>query len=395
MNSIIRDEIKSRADQLQEENDTLKEEVLMLRQVIDSVDAHIYWKDLAGRIMGINLPNVKALGFKNKAEVVGRYDSELQILAKGCARMISTNDQQVIRQGEPMTFEESTGSTEYLAKKNRLINMKGKVIGLVGVSVDITERKENERLLEQQKNELEAQKAWIQEFVHNFHHDLRTPITGALSNIALLRKLSTKIKDELFHRSLSLVLEGLNAVSQMTDQLYLYTKEPKGQSVCSIGIDIEKMVEQELNIAMLAIGERNIVLDHHFTPRKIPRFYGDYIKLMQIIRNLLSNSVKYTHEGKIEVIVKIIERNKENILLRIKVADTGVGIAKEDKDDIFKMGYRAERHRKSEVHGTGFGLNMVKRNLDQLNGTYGITSVVDQGTEIWVDIPFKLTEDEN
>ncbi|MHC0449472.1 MAG: sensor histidine kinase, partial [Candidatus Lariskella arthropodorum] len=194
-----------------------------------------------------------------------------------------------------------------------------------------------------------------------------------------------------FHRGLSLVSEGMYAISDMTEQLYLYTKEDKEQEKCFIGIDIEKLVKQELNIAMVSIGERNIILDHCFMPRHIPRFYGDYVKVMQILRNLLSNAVKYTHEGKVEVIVQVIQQRKDDILLRIKVADTGAGIAQQDKERIFEVGYRAEKHRKSGVHGTGFGLAVVKKNLDILKGTFGVTSVLGQGTEISVDIPFKTS----
>ncbi|WP_192484726.1 MULTISPECIES: PAS domain-containing sensor histidine kinase [Cysteiniphilum] len=393
MNNVVDNELTNRVRQLEKDNADLIEKNLTLTQIIDAVDAHVYWKDLAGKIVGINKANIKALGFKDKAEVLGRYDSDLIHISGSAAQMISDNDQNVMAKGESMVFEENSVDSTYLAQKNCLKDAEGKVIGIVGVSIDITDRKQKEKALATKTAELKAEKLRIQEFIHNFHHDLRTPITGVLSNLTLLKTQATKIKDDRFHRSLTLVSEGMYAISEMTEQLYLYTKESeesKERMRSCIGIDISKLVMQELNIAMISIGERNIILEHYFMPKHIPRFYGDYVKIMQILRNLLSNAVKYTHEGKIEVIVQIMEHHKESIVLRIKVADTGAGIANEDKERIFESGFRAEKHRKSDVHGTGFGLAIVKQNLDALNGKFGITSILGQGTEIWVDIPFKL-----
>lgn len=387
--------VTDRVYELEKENADLKSKLFCLQQILDTVDANIYWKDLDGKILGMNKSNLESLELALN-EVIGKTDKDLEELNL-YHENLSSNDLRVIELGGSFEFEElspyitkpNISEKLYLSRKNCLKNSDGKVIGLVGVSIDITDRKEKEQALETKALELEAEKLRIQEFIHNFHHDLRTPITGVLSNLALLKTYTIKLKDELFHRGLNLVSEGMYAISLMTEQLYLYTKEAKQNDVCSISIDIEKMVKQELNLAMVSIGDRNIIIDHHFIPRRIPRFYSDYVKIMQILRNLLSNSIKYTHEGKIEVIVQIVKQNKDDMMLRIKVADTGAGIAKEDKDRIFEVGYRAEKHRKSGVHGTGFGLALVKKNLDLLKGKFGVISVLGQGTEIWVDIPYK------
>lgn len=369
----------------------------ILQQLIDQIPANVFWKDLDGYYLGCNASMAAVVG-KSVSEIVGKKDAEINWGMYGEA--LAANDKKALSSHgvvhiEELIVREGQDDKEftYLNSKSPLKTEDGQYCGVIGIAINITDRKQKEKALATKTAELKAEKLRIQEFIHNFHHDLRTPITGVLSNLALLKTQATKIKDDRFHRSLTLVSEGMYAISEMTEQLYLYTKESeesKEQMRSCIGIDIRKLVMQELNIAMISIGERNIILEHYFMPRHIPRFYGDYVKIMQILRNLLSNAVKYTHEGKIEVIVQIMEHHKESIVLRIKVADTGAGIANEDKERIFESGFRAEKYRKSDVHGTGFGLAIVKQNLDALNGKFGITSILGQGTEIWVDIPFKL-----
>ncbi|WP_151192731.1 PAS domain-containing sensor histidine kinase [Cysteiniphilum sp. JM-1] len=367
----------------------------ILQQLIDQIPANVFWKDLDGYYLGCNASMAAVVGM-SVSEIIGKKDTEINWGMYG--ESLAINDKKALFSYGVLQIEETIIRQEqdqkefiYLSSKSPLKSTDGGCCGVIGIAIDITDRKQKEEALATKTVELEAEKVRIQEFIHNFHHDLRTPITGVLSNLALLKTHSAKIKDDQFHRSLALVSEGIYAVSEMTEQLYRYSKDLTQVNACDgVTIDIEKLVQQELNLAMVSIGSRHIVLDHFFMPKHIPRLKGDYIRLMQILRNLLSNSVKYTFEGKIEVIVQILKPLKEGVLLRITVADTGAGIAKEDKERIFEIGFRAEKHRKSAVHGTGFGLALVKQNLEALNGTFGVTSVLGQGTEIWVDIPLKL-----
>ena len=386
---LVTEESEFRA-QIGELNEKIERMTVTFQQLLDQIPANVFWKDRNGYYLGCNELMAKSAG-KARYDIVGKKDQQVDW---GCCwDSLVTNDKEVLRSGSRIQVEEYVINQDgvkviYLNSKSPLIFDK-EIVGTIGVAIDITERKEKEQALVTKTAELEVEKSRIQEFVHNFHHDFRTPLTGVLSSLSVLKKYCSKESNDRIHENLAVVSEGVLTLNEMVEQLYHYTGVVTNGSTYNIAFNINDIVCQEAKIARVAIGDRNIVLET-IVCKNIPRVVGDYVKVMQILRNLLSNSVKYTAEGKIEVIVKVHEHKGDRVILRIKVADTGCGIAKEDKDRIFEMGFRAQQHRMSRLHGTGFGLFVVMQNMKGLGATYGITSVVRQGTEIWIDIPFGL-----
>lgn len=110
--------------------------------------------------------------------------------------------------------------------------------------------------------------------------------------------------------------------------------------------------------------------------KKDIEIYGDKEKLKQVMLNLLNNAIKYSKEGKIEV---IIVDSKKMVLIKIK--DSGIGIAEKDIDRIFERFYRTERDRSSSVPGTGLGLSIVKHILEAHNSQIEVTSKLNEGSE--------------
>jgi CheY-like chemotaxis protein len=120
---------------------------------------------------------------------------------------------------------------------------------------------------------------------------------------------------------------------------------------------------------------------------------GDEIRLNQIILNLLTNAVKYTQKGRVELSIGFLER-KDDIVLRIEVKDTGIGIKKEDIGKLFSSFQRVDETRNRAIEGTGLGLSIVKQLVELMDGELSVHSIYGQGSEFAVSIPQKVLSDE-
>ncbi|APC90770.1 MULTISPECIES: PAS domain-containing protein [Francisella] len=135
----------------------LEQEVKILKQIIDSIDANIYWKDNNGTILGINKANIKVLGLKTKSDAIGKKDTELNT-GEVHREEIFKNDLKVLESKESHTFDEmykiGDKNIYFLSRKSCLTDENGNVIGLVGVSMNISEQKKLQHELEKKNKEI-------------------------------------------------------------------------------------------------------------------------------------------------------------------------------------------------------------------------------------------------
>jgi len=153
------------SDDLKKENKRLKIAITILEdknnnleQIIHSIDANIYWKDLDGKMLGMNKKNLTSLGYDSIDNVLNKKDHEFNVWSKSSASL-SLNDQQVIATGEAQSFEEiindNNNNRILLSRKSPLRSINNKVHGVIGVSMDITEYKELQNELKSRLKELE------------------------------------------------------------------------------------------------------------------------------------------------------------------------------------------------------------------------------------------------
>ncbi|MBI1933731.1 MAG: two-component sensor histidine kinase [Ignavibacteriales bacterium] len=213
------------------------------------------------------------------------------------------------------------------------------------------------------------------EFLGYVSHELRTPIftiqgyletllNGAINDPKVNKKF---IEKALYHSdNLNVLLNDLIDISMIESGLmqlsYRYF------NLFNFFDEIVKQIKP-------TITNENVELVL-FDFNKNVEVYGDKDKLKQVMNNLLSNALKYTQKGKVEIIVIA---NKKSVLIKIK--DTGIGIAEKDIDRIFERFYRTERDRESSIPGTGLGLSIVKHILEAHNSAIEVQSELNVGSE--------------
>ncbi len=245
---------------------------------------------------------------------------------------------------------------------------KANVGGVVVVLQDFTE---------QQKLDLARR-----EFVANVSHELRTPLTSVKSYTETL--LEGTVDDK------KLLLQFLNVInnecdrmtSLVKDLLVLSQLEYKQTRWNKKVFSFQKLSEDVVEKLHLSAKERghqlNIILKD-----KIPKIYGDSYRIEQVIKNIISNAIKYTpKKGKIDVILKHTDGR-----VYINIKDNGIGIPKEDLPRIFERFYRVDKARTRSLGGTGLGLAIAKEIISAHEGTINIESEQDKGTEVVISFP--------
>ncbi len=230
----------------------------------------------------------------------------------------------------------------------------------------------------------EANRAKSQ-FLAKMSHELKTPLNG-ITTITDLLILKSEKNDKKY---LELIKSSSNnLLNLVNDILDLSKLENNSVIVINKSIKIREVLDELTDLCY--IKKRKNVHITTFVSNKVPKVLKlDGNKLKQIISNILSNSVKFTHEGFIDIFVDISSKN----LLSIEIKDTGIGIKEEDINHIFENFNQGTSPLRLEYGGSGLGLAIVKSLISLMGGSINLSSVYNKGTNVIIKLPFEHIED--
>jgi len=227
------------------------------------------------------------------------------------------------------------------------------------------------------ENALLANKA-KSEFLANMSHEIRTPMNGILATLDLMEaKMKTTDLVE-YARTIRVSAESLLQI--INDILDLSKIEAGRLAFETIPFDLHRVLKDVTNLIFASASKKG--LKGKLTIKEtLPRFIkGDPLRLRQILLNLLSNSLKFTREGSIEVEAELIEGDEKTVKLGFRVLDTGVGIKEKHQKELFQEFTQADTSISRKFGGTGLGLAISKRLVEMMNGKIGFESVYGRGT---------------
>ncbi len=246
---------------------------------------------------------------------------------------------------------------------------------------DITERHVIARELEASRDRAWEASRLKSEFLAMMSHEIRTPMNGVIGMAELL--LSTNL-DETQRDYATMIYEESNALLRILNDILDFSRIEAGKVV----LDPVPYSAYELcaHIAEVARrqAERKGLAFHVVLPPGIPVLYGDGGRLRQIVINLITNAIKFTKKGSVSLIVEAEPAGDQQVMLRIHVRDTGVGIAAEKIPSLFEPFVQADSSTTRQHGGTGLGLAIVKRLVTLLNGTIDVVSEPGQGSTFTV-----------
>jgi PAS domain S-box-containing protein len=388
------------ADRVQVEK-ALAEERNLLRTVMDNVPDYIYVKDTESRYLVSNNAFARLLGDVTPDEVVGKTVFEL--FPPEVARTYYADDQEVIRSGNPLLNKEDRpvnkeGRTIWnLTSKIPLRDGSGKIVGLVGLGRDITERKQAEeqirtayqqletknRLL-QQATELAKQKAAEaeaaniakSEFLANMSHEIRTPMNAiiGMTELALETDLSKEQREYL-----ETVQGSADSLLSLLNEILDFSKiEAHRLELEDIDFDLRTALETASEMLAVKAEEAGLEFACRIKPDVSTALVGDPTRVRQIIVNLTANAIKFTQQGEVAIQVETEEEQDSSVLLHFMVSDTGIGIPPEKRETIFESFSQADGSTTRRYGGTGLGLAITRQLVEMMGGRIWVES--EEGT---------------
>lgn len=361
--------------------------------IIAAMPGHVYWQDTNNVYLGCNDLQAKNAGLESRHEIVGKKLSDM--LETKQAKKLDYINKEIMRTGKPYSAEEyatmKNGKAIYLSHKAALRNEKGEIIGLLGISIDITERKEMENKLLKTTQELLKANCTKAEFIMNMSHDIRTPFTGILGSGTILQEsASTPEQQELSGYIVESAEQLLKFINEILDEA-CYDCKHDGHYQQLVSFNVENLLDTIQQIMAATINHKKLNF-HIKCPTNTPaRLIGNKLSIKQILLNLVSNAIKFTEQGgTITLTVSFIPGEANNITLIIQVQDTGIGIPKDKQEVIFERFTRLVPSYSGQHTGNGLGLWKTKQTLKQLKGTISVNSEENQGSIFTCRIPLQL-----
>lgn len=370
--------IENQQLELKKLKDGYEEKIHSLNFILQNLPASIYWKNREGIYLGQNdyaKKNMHALGFTKK--VLGHTDYD--IFPIEIADGFRESDLAVLA-GHNLTTEEIITLFDgkkliFLSTKIPLPDKSKNIIGILGISIDITKQKQ----------------AHIakQEFMKNMAHDLRTPLTG-IQGLAQLQEMGleslekSKEYGQMIHSAGNELLALLNAVIQVIDTEHMADPvkiEPF--NLTELANELQALITPAIYTKRLQF---KLKLDEN-----LPIILSDRIKLKRILLNILSNAIKFTKKGEINLNIKLIGLKNKFATIEINISDTGIGIAEKNIDKIFERFYRVNPSYLAEYKGYGIGLYLVKETLNLLGGKIQVKSEEGKGSCFILHFNFPFT----
>ena len=276
-----------------------------------------------------------------------------------------------------------------LAQGNPRIDTNNEFLGFVGSSVDITELKQTEEKLMEAKESAENAVKFKQQFLSNMSHEIRTPLNSILGFSNVLLKTELGVEQKTFLQAIKSSSESLNML--INDILDLAKVDAGRMTFEKQPFEIRASIKSILYSFDLKIKEKNLELINEYDSKIPSMLLGDSIRFNQIILNLISNAVKFTHKGKITLSVKLLNENEENVSIEFAVSDSGIGIAANKINSIFNLYEQAELSTANSYGGTGLGLAIVKQLIETQGGSISVKSKIGAGSTFSFILPFGKT----
>ena len=354
--------------------ESLRKERYLLRTLIDNLPDYIYIKDTEFRHVINNRANVELIGATSEAETIGK--TVLDYFSTDVATSFMEADRNVLASGQSViNLEERiighTNETRWLLTSKIPLVENNEIVGLIGISRDITDLKNAELVLRdlnatlsQHASWLAASNAELERFAYIASHDLQEPLRMVRSFLLLLKKKSHNQLDSESNQFIDFAVEGAERMKHLISDLLEYSRVGGAQE--KLGpVDMNALVEYTLEMMrepILSSGAK-------FEIDSLPSVIGVKAQLGQVFQNLISNAIKYRGDSAPTISIVGCE---EAAQWRFAVSDTGIGIDPRFHDKIFVIFQRLNSQ--GETKGTGLGLAICKKIIEAHGGKIWVES---------------------
>jgi PAS domain S-box-containing protein len=391
----------------------LARETALLSAVLHSMPVLVFLKDLDGTYISCNPAFAEFAGIE-RSRIVGRTDRDL--FPPEVAALFRQHDLRMLAVGQPRRNEEWI---EYPDGRRVLVDTlkaplrdgDGDLVGLLGVSRDVTARKQAEEELGAAKRQTDAANRELEraivranelairadqanrsksEFLAAMSHEIRTPLNGVIGLTGLL--LDTNLDPEQREYAGMVRSSGESLLGVINDILDFSKIEAGRLEFEEVDFDLRTVLEETADLLAVRAQAKAVEFAGTLDPEVPYLLRGDPGRLRQVLVNLGGNAVKFTEHGEVSIRVSVDALDASSALLRCEVRDTGIGVPTERREALFHPFTQADASITRKFGGTGLGLSICRRLVEMRGGQIGVESEEGRGSRFWFTMPFAYAQ---
>jgi PAS domain S-box-containing protein len=361
------------------------------RDLYNHSQALICTHDLDGKFLAVNPAVCRVMGYSEE-EMVGRnlrefvparhqsgFEEEYLEPMRKCNNAVSGEFCVLNKKGEKI----------YLLYKNFRMEEPDTEPYVIGFSQDITDRVKMEKELRLTKQLTDEVARAKESFLAHMSHEIRTPMNGILGIASLLNKTRLDVQQRNY---LQLIQESANNLLVIVNDILDLEKIVAGKlQLESIPFKIVDKIATTIQSFIYRAEEKELGLVFQNSIPGDLVVKGDPYRLSQVLNNILSNALKFTREGHINIVTGIAERDEEGVVVEITISDTGIGIGEERLKTIFEPFEQADATISRKFGGTGLGLTICKHMVEMQNGELLVKSEEGKGSAFTIRVPYHLS----
>ncbi len=371
--------------------ETLRKSEARFRSLFENSPTAYQSLNREGRYIDVNNRLCELLGY-SRNELLGKHFAELwtestrHLYHEAFANFLSSGCT-----SEELELMHKDGSTVHVLLEGRIQHdLHGEFVRTHCILFNISERKEYENSLTAAKEQAEAANNAKSAFLANMSHEIRTPINGILGMMQLLQ--STDLEKEQ-KEYVNMATVSANRLTRLLSDILDLSRIEAGQmEIREEEVDIKKLRDSVDELFMVTSRDKNVSLRFVLDPKLPAVILGDEARLQQILFNLVGNALKFTEKGRISVNLHLQHLHGKDLRLLMAVSDTGIGMADEKVDELFKPFVQAENSFTRKYQGAGLGLSIVSRLVEMMNGNMCVESAPGEGSTFYISLPLGLPE---
>lgn len=227
-------------------------------------------------------------------------------------------------------------------------------------------------------------------FLPAVSHEIRTPLNGIIGMSELLQ---SRIEDPQQKRFVDIIQSSGETILKIVDDILELSKIEAGAvQLETVQFSVSKLITMAADVLICKARDKGISVLTYADPDIPDQLIGDAPRISQILRNLISNAIKYTRQGSVCAQARLTEKNKAQVVVRFEVADSGLGVPEAQIPLMFEPFYQLMSDEERQ-DGAGLGLSICKSLVEQMGGRIGVQSQLRKGSVFWFEIPLKTATD--